>query len=77
MHGSTHQVSTVYRSANNLENLCDALAVVLVLGTVRGGSIVLAVALLVRTGENWPFHCKNKKNSVSLCCSCELPNIHP
>ena len=36
------------------------MAVVLVLNTVHGSSIVLAVALLVRTGGNWSFHCKNK-----------------
>jgi len=30
------------------------------------GSIMLAVALLVRTGGNWSFHCK--KFYVSLCC---------
>ena len=58
---------------NNQRNLFDALAVLLVLNTVHGGSIVLAVALLVRTGGNCSFHCKNKF-SVSLCCSCKFLN---
>ena len=40
------------------ENLCDALVVVLVLSTVQGFYMMLAVALLVRAGENWSFHCK-------------------
>ena len=45
------------------ENLCDTLAIVLLLSTVWG-SIVLSVALLVRTGGNWLFH--SNKNPVMV-----------
>ena len=52
----------------NRENLCDTLAVVLVLNTVQGGErggvfIVLAVALQVRTGGN----CSTKRSFTFLC----------
>ena len=45
------------------------MAVVLVLNTVWGLYIVLAIALLVRPGENWPFHCKTKKGVLLLCAA--------
>ena len=53
---------------NNQEDLCDALAVVLVLNTVQGGGggcfIVLAVALQVRTRGNW-----STKGSFTFLCT--------
>ena len=61
---------------NNLENLCDALAVVLVVSTVRG----LYSAGSGSPSEDWEelaIPLQKQKISVSLCCSCELPNIHP
>ena len=45
-----HTEYTICRCTNELRNMCDALAVVLVQSTV---------AHLVRTGENWPFQCEN------------------
>ena len=59
-HGSGQlpgSVSAILQCTNELENSCDALAVVLYTST---GALVLVIAPLVRTRQNWLFHCKNK-----------------
>ena len=52
-------------AAQTNQKICGNLAVALVL------SIVLATALLVRTWENWHFHCRHKIY-FTLCCSCDI-----
>ena len=69
MCGSTHQVSTVLLHKNQRKFvryfvffLCPASTVSTECST--GGFIVLA--LLVRTGRKWSFHCKNKFSVLQL-----------
>ena len=62
MRGSTHQVSTVSLHEYQ-KNLCDALAVVLVLNTVRergGGLCSVGSGSPSEDWGNWSFHCRNK-----------------
>ena len=75
MCGSTHQVSTV-SLYENLENLCDALAVVLGLST---GALYCWQWLSY--SEDWgesAIPLQNKKNLPFLCAAVvnNLPNIH-